>query len=275
MFSFNALIEEKNRPLVMGILNITPDSFSDGGEAFDLESVIEKVNTICSEGADIIDVGACSTAPKNQPVSEAEEIRRLEMFLPEIVKASTIPVSLDTLRPSVAEYALSCGVDIINDESGVFHIGMAELVKKHGCGWIFMHNGGLGSGESRAYENGVVDDVSCFFEKMREQAIAFGISEEQLCYDCGIGFGKTRQDDLSLLSSCEKISQFSPLLIGVSRKRVIGEIIHTVAPKERVWGSLGAATLAAYKGAKILRVHDVKATLDAVVVSEAIKNGVL
>ncbi len=275
MFSFKALIEEKNRPLIMGILNITPDSFSDGGEAFSAESVIEKVNTICSEGADIIDVGACSTAPKNQLVSEEEEILRLKKFLPEIVKTSTVPVSLDTLRPAVAEYALSVGVNIINDERGMFQPHMAELVKKYGCGWIFMHTGGLGSGESVVYENGIVDDVGTFFENMKDKAMSFGLNEEQLCYDCGIGFGKTRQDDLALLNSCEKISRFSPLLIGVSRKRIIGEITHTDNPKERLVGSVSAAAIAAYKGAKILRVHDVKATLDGVLVSEAIKNGVL
>lgn len=275
MFSFEALIEDKKRPLVMGILNITPDSFSDGGEAFNITDVIKKVNTMCNEGADIIDVGACSTAPKNQLVSEDEELSRLRMFLPEIIKVSTAPVSLDTLRPVVAEYALNEGVSVINDESGVFNPDMADLVKSYGCGWVFMHNGGLGSGESRAYKTGVVDDVCLFFENMREQALAFGINNEQLCYDFGIGFGKTRQDDLTLLHDCEKISEFSPLLVGVSRKRIIGEITGEDNPRKRVSGSVAAAVVASCKGAKILRVHDVRETVQAILMSEAIKNGVL
>ncbi len=275
MFSFEKLIEKVNRPLVMGIINVTPDSFSDGGEAFNTDDIIKKVNTMCMEGADIIDVGACSTAPNNQLVSEDEEISRLKKFLPEIIKASTVPVSLDTLRPAVAEYGLSVGVSVINDESGIFNPCMAELVKEYGCGWIFMHTGGLTSRETKVYEDGVTEDVCSFFEQMKSSAVSFGLNEQQLAFDCGIGFGKTRQDDLSLLNSCEKLSEFSPLLVGVSRKRIIGEIIGAENPKERFYGSVSAAALASYKGAKILRVHDVKATLDAVLVSEAIKNGVL
>lgn len=275
MFSFDKLLERAGRPLIMGIINVTPDSFSDGGEAFGIDAVIEKVNKLCSEGADIIDVGACSTAPKNELVTEAEELGRLRSFLPEIIRASTVPVSVDTLRPGVAEYALAMGVSIINDESGVFNKYMAELVKRYECGWIFMHNGGLTSRDTGTYEKGVVEAVCDFFNGMKTQALAFGIGEHQLAYDCGIGFGKTRQDDLALMNSCERLSDFSPLLVGASRKRVIGEITRTDNPKERLAGSVGAAAILAYKGAKILRVHDVRATRDAVLVSEAIKRGVL
>lgn len=275
MFSFKKLIDKADRPLVMGILNVTPDSFSDGGEAFNVNDVIEKVNTLCNEGADIIDVGACSTAPKNKIISEAEELERLKKFLPRIIKASSVPVSLDTLRPAVAEYGLSVGVSVINDESGFFDSAMAELVKRHGCGWIFMHTGGLSSGEAKQYRNGVEEDVCNFFADMKKSALSYGLNEEQLAFDCGIGFGKTRQDDLTLLSSCERLSEYSPLLVGVSRKRIIGEITGIENPKERMWGSVGAAAVAAYKGAKILRVHDVKATVEALKVSEAIKRGVL
>ena len=275
MFSFKKLIYEVNRPLVMGIINVTPDSFSDGGETFNLDDVIEKVKTMCNEGADIIDVGACSTAPKNSIVSEAEEIARLEKFLPEIIKISSVPVSLDTLRPAVAKYGLSVGVSVINDESGEFNPLMAELVKEYGCGWIFMHTGGLSSRETRVYENGVVYDVRKFFERMKSEAMSFGLNEQQLAFDCGIGFGKTRDDDLILLNSCEKFSEFHPLLVGVSRKRIIGELTHRENPKDRLSGSIAAAALLACNGAGILRVHDVGATLDAIKISEAIKRGTI
>ena len=275
MFSFKDLIKTKNRPLVMGILNVTPDSFSDGGEAFSVEDALEKLKILCNEGADIIDVGACSTAPWNELASEKEELNRLQMFLPEIIKHSAVPVSVDTLRPNVAKYALSEGVSIINDESGIFNNSMAECVSRYGAGWIFMHTGGGCSSDSVKYPDGVIKDVSEFFKNMKKQALEFGISEEQLCYDFGIGFGKTRQNDLELLSACDVLCEFSPLLVGVSRKRVIGEITGEKLPKDRVAGSVAAAVLCAYNGASILRVHDVKETVDALKVTGAFKRGVL
>ena len=275
MFSFKDLIKTKNRPLVMGILNITPDSFSDGGEAFSVEDALKKLKILCNEGADVIDVGACSTAPCNELASEKEELNRLQMFLPEIIKHSAVPVSVDTLRPNVAEYALSEGVSIINDESGIFNNSMAECVSRYGAGWIFMHTGGGCSSDSVKYPNGVIKDVSEFFKNMKKQALEFGISEEQLCYDFGIGFGKTRQNDLELLSACDVLCEFSPLLVGVSRKRVIGEITGEKLPKDRVAGSVAAAVLCAYNGASILRVHDVKETVDALKVTNAFKRGIL
>ena len=275
MFSFNELIKIKNSPLVMGILNITPDSFSDGAEAFSVEDALKKLKKLCDEGADIIDVGACSTAPQNETVSEEEELNRLKKFLPSIIECSAIPVSVDTFRPTVARYALSQGASIINDESGMFNICMAECISQYGAGWIFMHTGGKRSSCVAEYPDGVLCDVTAFFESMKNQATDFGIKEEQLCFDFGIGFGKTRQNDLELLSSCSKLSDFSPLLVGVSRKRIIGEITGTDIPKNRVSGSVAAAVLCAYNGAGILRVHDVKETVEAIKVTNAFKRGIL
>lgn len=266
MFSFKALIENKNRPLVMGILNITPDSFSDGGEFNGLSSALERLNKLFEEGADIIDIGACSTAPDNTIISVEEELKRLEI-LPELVKNAKVPLSIDTFRPEIAKYALENGVSIINDESGVFNPEMAELVKAYNAGWIFMHTGGKTSKETNEYENGVVQDVLSFFKNMEKQAVSFGINEDALCYDCGIGFGKTRNDDIELLQKCRTLSEYSPLLIGVSRKRVIGELIGEQNPKNRVAGSVAAAVCCAMNGAGVLRVHDVKETVDALKVS--------
>ncbi len=265
MFSFEALINEKGKPLVMGILNITPDSFSDGGEAFNEEAVVKKVKAMCKDGADIIDVGACSTAPGNTIVSEAEEIRRLRSFLPLVVKNSFVPVSVDTFRPGAAQYALSCGARIVNDESGVFNPRIAEVVKESGCGWVFMHTGGKSSKTEAVYSNGVVNDVLSFFGNMKKQAVLFGIKECQLCFDCGIGFGKSRADDISLLSDCDVLSScYSPLLIGASRKRVIGELTGESEPKNRVDGSVAVAKIVTEDGASVLRVHDIKETVKAV-----------
>lgn len=266
MFSFKELIEKKNSPLIMGILNITPDSFSDGGEFYSLPRALGRLNKLYEEGADIIDIGACSTAPDNTVVSLEEELKRLEI-LPELVKNAKVPLSIDTFRPEVAEFALKNGVSIVNDESGCFNPAMAQIVKKYNAGWIFMHTGGKSSKATTNYENGVVEAVASFFDEMKRNAIDFCIKEEQLCYDCGIGFGKTRGDDIELLKNCRAIAQYSPLLIGVSRKRVIGELTGKINPKERVAGSVAAAVCCAKNGAGILRVHDVKETSDALKVA--------
>ncbi len=260
MFSFKQMVSEKGSALVMAILNVTPDSFSDGGETFSVDSVIEKVNKLCLDGADIIDVGACSTAPNNTVVDESEELSRLRQFLPHVVKASTVPVSIDTFRHAVADYALSTGVAIINDESGCFKEEMASVVRKYGAGWIFMHTGGADSRSSVDYGGDVTGDVLSFFGKMKETANRYGICDEQLCYDCGIGFGKSRDDDLTLLSACDKLSQYSPLLVGVSRKRVIGHITGIENPKERDYPSAVAAAIAVSDGAQVVRVHNVALT---------------
>ncbi len=262
MFSFKDLTEKKNGPLVMGILNITPDSFADGGEFNGLSSALERLNKLYEDGADVVDIGACSTAPNNTIISVEEELKRLEI-LPELVKNAKVPLSIDTFRPEVAAFALENGVSIINDESGAFNSVMAEVVKEYNAGWIFMHTGGKSSKEITVYENGVVEDVLSFFDDMKTKAIAFGINEDNLCYDCGIGFGKTRKDDIELLKNCKTLSEYSPLLIGVSRKRVIGELTGGKNPKDRVVGSVMVAVCCAKNGADVLRVHDVKETVDA------------
>lgn len=266
MFSFKALIEKKKSPLVMGILNITPDSFSDGGEFNGLSSALERLNKLYEEGADIIDIGACSTAPNNTIISVEEELKRLEI-LPQLVENAKLPLSIDTFRPEVAKFALENGVSIINDESGAFNPAMAEIVKEYNAGWIFMHTGGKTSKEANEYRNGVVEDVLSFFKNMKSQATSLSINEDCLCYDCGIGFGKTRNDDIELLKNCKELSAYSPLLIGVSRKRVIGELVGQANPKDRVAGSVAAAVCCAVNGAGVLRVHDVKETVDALKVS--------
>ena len=266
MFSFETLKKNKNGPLIMGILNITPDSFSDGGEFNSLSSALERLNKLYEDGADIIDIGACSTAPDNTIISVEEELKRLE-FLPELVKKSKVPLSVDTFRPEVARFAVENGISVINDESGSFNPVMAHIVKEYSAGWIFMHTGGKSSKEITEYKNGVIEDVLSFFGQMKTQAIACGINEDSLCYDCGIGFGKKRDDDIELLKNCKILSLYSPLLIGVSRKRVIGELTGEKNPKDRVAGSVSAAVCCAMNGAGVLRVHDVKETVDALRVS--------
>lgn len=270
MFTFD---KSKNRALVMGILNVTPDSFSDGGDSYAPQDALNNALKMQNDGADIIDIGACSTAPQNTPVSLVEELSRLKTVFPLIPSKLSVPVSVDTFNKDAAVFALQNGASIVNDESGVFNEETAAAVKSFGAGWIFMHTGGKSSSETADYNGDAVRAVLSFFGEMRKKALDFGIPEECLCYDLGIGFGKTRRDDLELLKNINAFSEFAPLLVGVSRKRVIGEATGVKVPKERVGGSVAAGSIAAFLGAGILRVHDVKETAQAVRVAASVKIG--
>ncbi len=272
MFSIYNGISEKQRPLIMGILNVTPDSFFETGKSYFAEAAFNRALEIESEGADILDIGGCSTSPGKAFASLEEELSRLKTVLPLVTDTVRIPVSVDTFRVEAAKFALENGVDIVNDESGVFSLEMASLVKEFNVSWIFMHTGNKTSSEIAVYENGVVNDVLEFFKSMKEQALNFGISEDKLCFDYGIGFGKTREDDLTLLKNTDAFKEFKPLLVGVSNKRVIGQATGRDVD-ERLFGTLGAESVAAFLGADIIRTHNVKAAVDAVTVSACIKKG--
>lgn len=272
MFSIYNSICEKKRPIVMGILNVTPDSFYNSGEHFSLEAALERAKQIENEGADILDVGGCSTAPGKTFATSEEELARLKGVLPEIIKAVNIPVSVDTFRPEVARYALEVGAVVVNDESGSFSEEMASLVKEYGASWIFMHTGNKTSSQEADYKNGVIADVMHFFKYVKEKAIDFGIEESALCFDYGIGFGKSREDDLTLLKNTGAFNEFKPLLVGVSNKRVIGMATNREV-HERLYGTLSAESIAAFLGAGVIRTHNVKACRDALAVCECIKKG--
>ena len=272
MFSIYNCIIEKQRPLIMGILNVTPDSFFEAGKSFFAESAFNRALEIESGGADILDIGGCSTSPGKTFASLEEELSRLKTVLPLIPNTVKIPVSIDTFRPEAAKFALEKGVTIVNDESGVFSEDMASLVKEYNAHWIFMHTGNKTSSEVKVYKNGVVSEVLEFFKSMKEKALDFGISEDKLCFDYGIGFGKSRLDDLTLLKSTGEFKEFKPLLVGVSNKRVIGEATGCKV-NERLFGTVSAESITAFLGADIIRTHDVKSALDAVKVSACIKRG--
>ena len=274
MFSFAELIDSKKRPLVMGILNITPNSFSDGGEYFTVEKAVDKAKELEFEGADIIDIGACSTSPLAEVTSSGEELRRLESTFSAIRKNVGIPLSVDTLRIEAARLAFENGADIFNDESGKIEMNRLELAKAYGGGYVFMHTGNSDSANPANYPDGVIEDVLNSFGKVKALASECKI-QHSVCYDCGIGFGKTRLDDLTLLREMNKLTDYSPLLVGVSRKRVVGEAIGETEPLKRIYGTVAAETAACMKGAGIIRAHDVKAALDAVRMSQAIIGGKL
>lgn len=255
---------------IMGILNVTPDSFSDGGLWNDPKKAADHAREMIEAGADIIDIGAQSTRPGHIEISAAEEIERLgEVF--EVLKNPGIPVSVDTYYPEAAEFALKNGADIINDVSGVFNPLMAEVVKKYNAGWIVMHTGGGTADIVPQYEEGIVENVKTFFEKMLSACKSFGIDESCICLDPGIGFGKTYEDNLTLLGRMNEIRVAqNALLAGASRKRVIGTATGVQQADERLIGTIAAHCACMAGGADIIRVHDVAESAESAKMCDAI-----
>lgn len=257
----NFEIEYGNKVLLMGIVNVTPNSFSDGGDNFNSENAVKTALLMEKQGADIVDIGAQSTRPGHIPVSDDEEWNRLEPVLTALKGKINIPLSVDTYYPSVAEKAVKHGVSIINDVSGDVSSPMAEIIKKSGAGWVIMHNGA-----------GDTEKVRTFFEKSANEAEKFGININQICFDMGIGFGKTREQDMSLISNIPLYKKSGyPLLLGTSRKRVIKEGTGQENPKQRIYGNIAADTAAIFGGADIIRLHDIEHEMQGIRMAEALK----
>lgn len=254
-------IEYGKKILIMGIVNVTPDSFSDGGDHFLVKDAVECAIELERQGADIIDFGAQSTRPDSIRITAEEEWARLEGVLQAVRGRISCPVSVDTYFPSVAEKSVKMGADIINDVSGVISLEMAEIVKNSRLGWIIMHNGSASPA-----------DVRAFFEKSIEACERLGIEKSQLCCDMGIGFGKNYDENMALLANVReyKISGV-PLLLGTSRKRVIGAGSGQDNPKERTYGNIAADTAAILDGADIIRLHDVKNEKQGILMAQELK----
>ncbi len=252
------------RTYIMGILNFTPNSFSDRGEYFTVEAALQRAKEMESQHADIIDLGACSTAPGKEQISEPIELERVSQLLSTLQKAVSVPISIDTYRVPVARFALENGAKIVNDESGHFSQEMAQTVLEHDAGWIFMHTGGKSSDKAAQYKNGVVSAVKESFNDFIEKAESFGIKRSNLCVDMGIGFGKTLEDNIELIKSINslKIPDVA-LLTGLSRKRVIGYMTGENQVKNRDAGTIAANTVAIAGKTDIIRVHDVKSSASA------------
>jgi dihydropteroate synthase len=256
------------RPLVMGILNVTPDSFSDGGQFLDAGAAIAHATKMAQQGADILDIGAESTRPYGGavPVSADDERARLTSVLPEVVKLG-LPVSIDTIKASIAAWALDQGAVIVNDVWGLQRDpDMAPLVAKRGVPVIVMHN--RDAADDRI---DIVADVMAFFSRSLEIAARTGITRKSIVLDPGIGFGKTPEQSIICLARLAEFRCFDlPLLVGASRKRFINTVTPS-APDERIGGSIAAHLLAVQKGATIVRTHDVAETVQALRVGAAIE----
>jgi dihydropteroate synthase len=256
------------RPLVMGVLNVTPDSFSDGGRFLDPPAAIEQARRLAAEGADMIDVGAESTRPYGgmRPVSPEEERARLGPILPAVATIG-IPVSIDTIKASVAAWALEAGATIVNDVWGLQRdADMARVVAEHAAPVIIMHNR-----ETADAHIDIIADVDEFFSRSLEIAWTAGIARDRIVLDPGIGFGKTPEQSMACIAKLEKFHSFGlPLLVGASRKRFVASVTPS-EPTERLGGSLAAHLIASENGAAIIRTHDVAPTLQALAVAAAIR----
>lgn len=265
-----------SRPRVMGILNVTPDSFSDGGDFISPERAIIHAEQMSLDGVDIIDIGGESTRPGAMAVSEQEELDRVIPIIEAIKQRLSVIVSIDTNKPVVMREAVAAGAGLINDVMALQAPGAIEMASKLNVPVCLMHM----QGEPRTMQQNpeyvdVVSDVISFFQQRIDECVAVGISKKRLLLDPGFGFGKTLEHNLSLLKDLgEFLRTGLPLLIGISRKSMIGSLLDDAPVDDRLYGSLAAAVLAVDKGASIIRVHDVRPTVDALRVVNAVRYGV-
>ncbi|MEJ5251155.1 MAG: dihydropteroate synthase [Chthonomonadetes bacterium] len=252
----------RERTLVMGILNVTPDSFYDGGRYAQLELAVQRALQMVEEGADIIDIGGESTRPGSQPVPAEEELRRVLPVIQAIRQRVDVPISIDTTKSLVAEQALQAGACMVNDISGLgFDPRMAEVVARTGALCCIMHiQGTPQTMQNNPQYDDVVRDISAYFEERLALAERAGIPREKVWLDPGIGFGKTVEHNLQILRRLREFTAFGlPILIGASRKSFIGRILGDLPPEERLEGTAATVAVAIMNGANAVRVHDVRA----------------
>ena len=270
------------RTLVMGVLNVTPDSFSDGGEFFSLESALAHAEKMIAEGADIIDVGGESTRPGSAAtVSPEQELDRVLPVISQLAKRTAVPISVDTTKALVARAALDAGAAIVNDVSALrFDVHLADEVAKSGAGLVLMHSRGVpGAMHGLPPVADIIEEVTSSLRSSIEIAERHSVKRESIVIDPGIGFGKSQDQNVELIAKLDQlINAFPefPLLIGTSRKSFLGRLLtdrggNPAPSNERLNATLASVTAAVLKGAHIVRVHDVKAAVETVQVAEAIR----
>ncbi len=258
----------------MGILNVTPDSFSDGGRFVNLDRAIERALNMVEEGASIIDVGGESTRPDAKAVSVQQEVDRVLPVIEILAGKIKVPISIDTSKAGVMRMAVNAGADMINDVRALQEDGALQSCADLNVPVCLVHMQGLPRTmqHSPGYPDGVVSEINAFFTKRIEQTAKAGILHDNVCIDPGFGFGKTLQHNCQLLQSLEDFSIHKvPVLVGISRKSMIGSLLD-LPVEDRLSGSLSAVVIAAMKGADIFRVHDVKATVEALKIVDAIRH---
>ena len=270
----NLLLDLGKKTLIMGILNVTPDSFYDGGRYTTPEAALNHALRMAEDGADIIDVGGESTRPGSERISVEEELSRVIPVIEKIRQRSNIPISIDTYKNEVARTALSSGADIVNDISGLkFDNSLAEVAAEFNCTLIISHiKGSPNDMQNNVHYNNLMAEIKNSLKESISRAESSGVKPEKIIVDPGIGFGKRVNDNLLIL---KKLSEFKnlgkPIMVGSSRKSFIGEIL-SAQPDERLEGTIATVCAAVLNGADIVRVHDVKEVCRAVKVIDAIKN---
>jgi dihydropteroate synthase len=261
-------------PVLMGILNVTPDSFSDGGDFFGVELAVAQAEEMLDDGAHVIDLGGESTRPGSDPVSSDEELRRVIPVIRGILAARPEAViSIDTYRASTAEATLDAGASIVNDITALGDPGMATLIAERGTPVVLMHMlGEPKSMQQDPYYEDVVREVRDFLADRAERAVRAGVAEENVILDPGIGFGKTLRHNLELLNSLDAFVQIGyPVLVGASRKGFLGNITGSDDAKDRLFGTVATSIVAYERGARLFRVHDVRANREALEVAAAVR----
>ncbi len=267
-------VDMRSRTAVMGILNVTPDSFSDGGRHADVESAVARGVEMAGQGASIVDVGGESTRPGAAPVSAAEELERVAPVIRELRRRIDVPISIDTYKEEVARGALAAGADMVNDVSALrFDSAMAGLVAREGVPVVLMHM----KGRPRTMQiapryRDVVGEVAAFLRERVAFAVGSGVAAERIVVDPGIGFGKDLDHNLALLRNLGALASLGrPVLVGLSRKAFLGRLQETGGSESRLEGSLAGAVAVVLAGAHMVRVHDVLETCRAVRVADAIR----
>jgi len=268
-------LTQTGRPLLMGILNVTPDSFSDGGQFQLVENAIARALQMEADGADIIDIGGESTRPGAEPVMLEEELRRTIPVIRELATRVGAPISIDTTKAEVARQALEAGAEIVNDISGLtFDPEMLEVCRLHDAGICLMHIQGTPQTmqQNPTYVD-VVQEVIDFLQQQVDRCLMAGILPERMCVDPGIGFGKTAEHNLQLLKSVSRLQRDlqRPVLIGHSRKRFLSKILGR-SVDERESGTIGVSIALAEQGVDILRIHDVRSVRDAIVAWDTVRS---
>jgi dihydropteroate synthase len=259
-----------NLPLLMGIINVTPDSFSDGGKFFDPDRAVEQGLQMQRDGAAILDVGGESTRPYAETIDDDEELRRVLPVVERLVRATRIPISVDTTKPRVADAALRVGAEIVNDVSGFRDPEMVEVAKQYQAGVCAMHMRGTPQDMQNDPQYGdVVEEVFRYLAEQRNLLVRAGISKDRICLDPGVGFGKTHEHNLELVRRCNRFHDLGcPILVGHSRKGFIANVIRDKSA-DRTAGTIGVALRLAQHRVSVLRVHDVAAVRHALLLFEA------
>jgi dihydropteroate synthase len=268
------------RTLVMGVLNVTPDSFSDGGQFLNTDRAVARAEEMISEGADIIDIGGESTRPGRagaSPVSAKEELRRVLPVIERLAKTSIVPISIDTTKAVVARAALDAGAEIINDISGLrFEPEVADEAARLQAGLVLMHSrGDLTTMHRLEPVPDIMAEVQASLRSSIAEAKRRGVEHNSIALDPGIGFSKSLEQNLELIAKLDRFAQafaLFPILVGTSRKSFLGRLLENAPTSARLYGTMASVTASVLRGAHIVRVHDVKAAVETVRVADAIKN---